>query len=197
MGSRGDSITELRGHLIICPVGPSDMPLLHRLGEAIRGTCGMVCEVVEVLDLPRQALDRGRGQYDCHAILKSLLKVESNCLRFMGVTEADLFIQALRYVYGVSQVDGRCSIISAHRLFPEFYNEAPDRGLLLQRLTKTAIHELGHSMGLTHCRERRCVMYSSIRIADTDFKGTCFCPTCSELFRWNLERCLDCRTFRQ
>ncbi len=145
------------------------------------------------MDLPRHALDRGRSQYDCYAILKQLLRIKPNCLRVMGVTGADLFIQALRYVYGVSQVDGRCSIISAYRLSPEFYNKAPDREILFDRLTKTAVHELGHSMGLTHCRDRRCVMYSSIRIADTDLKEAYFCPTCMELFRWNLERCLNCR----
>jgi archaemetzincin len=60
---------------------------------------------------------------------------------------------------------------------------------LVVRAQKTALHEIGHSLGLTHCRDRRCVMYSSTRIADTDFKQSHYCPTCLELFTWHLERC--------
>jgi archaemetzincin len=59
--------------------------------------------------------------------------------------------------------------------------------LLYQRVAKTALHELGHSAGLTHCRRRTCVMYSSTRIQDTDAKTAEFCATCRELFRKSLE----------
>jgi archaemetzincin len=106
----------------------------------------------------------------------------------MGVTTVDLFVPILKFVFGLAQIDGPCSIISTHRLRPEFHDSTPDRDLFLARIEKTALHELGHGLGLTHCRDRRCAMYSSTRIQDTDFKRADFCPTCAELFRWHLER---------
>jgi archaemetzincin len=193
MESPGGSAGGILPRLNICAVGLVDRTLLIELGDSIHGLSGVSCEISEGCELPRRALDRGRGQYDCHAILKCLMQVESSCLRVIGVTKADIYVQALRYVYGVSQVNGRCSIISTHRLIPEYYGELPDKEILLTRLTKTAIHELGHSLGLTHCRDKRCVMFSSIRIVDTDYKDSVFCPTCKELFRWNMERCMKCR----
>ncbi len=104
----------------------------------------------------------------------------------MAVTEADLFIPVLKYVFGAAQMEGKCAVISLHRLRSEHYDEDENESLLLERLLKTALHELGHSLGLTHCRRRTCVMYSSTRIHDTDTKMAEFCPTCRELFRWRL-----------
>jgi predicted Zn-dependent protease len=47
---------------------------------------------------------------------------------------------------------------------------------------------LGHSLGLTHCRNRRCMMYSSTNIEHTDFKASDFCPTCFELLKWHISK---------
>ncbi len=56
-----------------------------------------------------------------------------------------------------------------------------------ERIGKEAIHELGHTFGLTHCRDPLCVMNSSCLIGETDCKGTELCPTCQELYRWTSE----------
>jgi archaemetzincin len=85
-------------------------------------------------------------------------------------------------------VDGRCSVISIFRLRPEFHEAPPDVELLLQRAAKTATHELGHTFGLTHCRDSRCVMSSSAHIEATDAKGEKACRTCSDLLRWHMQR---------
>ena len=38
-----------------------------------------------------------------------------------------------------------------------------------------AIHELGHTYGLGHCADPRCVMWFSNTLSETDRKGTEFC----------------------
>jgi archaemetzincin len=40
------------------------------------------------------------------------------------------------------------------------------------------VHELGHTYGLRHCRDPRCVMHFSNSLHDTDVKGAGFCPRC-------------------
>jgi len=50
--------------------------------------------------------------------------------------------------------------------------------LFRERLTKEAVHELGHVYGLGHCRDRRRVMAFSNALADTDEKRADFCVRC-------------------
>src|ERR687898_582901 len=64
------------------------------------------------------------------------------------------------------------------RLKPEFYDLAPNDLVFYDRVTKEAVHELGHSFGLFHCNNKRCVMHFSNSLYDTDFKNRIFCKNC-------------------
>jgi archaemetzincin len=50
--------------------------------------------------------------------------------------------------------------------------------LFRARLLKEAVHELGHTLGLDHCSDPRCVMHFSNKLADTDVKGDAYCDRC-------------------
>ena len=176
--------------VIICPIGSIDEEILEHVRACIANQCDLVCRVFPALEHPKYAFNESRCQYDSKMILKRLLQCcPHDALRFMGITTVDLYVPILKYVYGLAQLDGRCFVVSIHRLRPEFYEHPPDPDLLLLRVEKTALHELGHTFGLTHCREPHCVMHSSARIDDTDFKNPRFCSTCLELFHWYLENC--------
>jgi archaemetzincin len=47
-----------------------------------------------------------------------------------------------------------------------------------ERLVKEAAHELGHTFGLRHCPDWRCVMSSSHGVERLDVKGADFCAGC-------------------
>ena len=176
----------------ICAVGSVDQHLLEYLAECIAARCGLACKIAARMESPEYAYNETRGQYNSKLILKHLLRQCSNdTLRFMGVTPVDLYVPILKFVFGLAQIEGQCSIISLHRLYPKFYDQPPNPDLVLVRLAKTALHELGHTFGITHCQDRRCVMYSSTRIEHTDFKQPDFCPTCLELLRWHLAKVLN------
>jgi archaemetzincin len=51
------------------------------------------------------------------------------------------------------------------------------------RMVKEAVHELGHTFGLVHCPDPKCVMYFSNCLEDTDFKGKRYCGECKKLLR--------------
>jgi len=178
--------------IVICPIGMVDQGMIERMAGHIQMRCSVTCSVCQKMESPDYAYDDKRSQYNSATILKHLMTCcPDQVLGFVGVTAVDLFVPILKYVYGLAEMEGRCAIISLHRLRPEFYDLPPDQDLLEERLKKTALHELGHCLGLTHCKDRRCVMYSSVRVDDTDAKQAEFCPTCSELFNWRVETCLS------
>jgi archaemetzincin len=171
--------------IILSPIGFVEGDVLGRIAASIQAQCGVASTMSPAMASPTYAYDRGRGQYNSKLILKHLIQCcPDEGLMFMGITHVDLFVPILKYVFGLAEINGRCAVISTHRLRPEYYGESPDSELLLARIVKTALHELGHCIGLTHCRDRRCVMYSSTHIEHTDFKNAAFCPTCLELFKW-------------
>jgi archaemetzincin len=178
----------LSGCVIICPIGFVDQYILDRIVRCIESRCKIACKISSKMEVPEYAFDERRSQYNSKLILKNLIaQCPEDALKFMGVTQVDLFVPILKYVFGVAQLEGPCSVISLHRLFSQFYEEPPNSGLFIERVKKTALHELGHSLGLTHCQDRSCVMHSSTSIEDTDYKKHLFCPTCFELFTWYLE----------
>jgi len=50
-----------------------------------------------------------------------------------------------------------------------------DTNVFHRRAETEAIHELGHTYGLGHCRDPRCVMWFSNTLAESDLEGTRFC----------------------
>ena len=188
MKSKGDNFT-LSKSITICCLGPLDRMIIEHVAGHISNRCGLQYKISSRMDSPKYAFDEKRDQYNSKLILKHLSELPHNSLKFLAITQVDLFVPILKYVFGLAQVGGQCAIVSTYRLSPQFYGQEPNKDLLMDRIGKTALHELGHSLGLTHCRDRRCVMHSSTNIGDTDFKRSDFCSTCFELFRWHLENC--------
>ncbi|MBU1904228.1 MAG: archaemetzincin [Proteobacteria bacterium] len=174
----------------IASIGSVDQIILEHLAELISTKCGLPCKVSSGMEIPDDAYDKDRLQYNSKLILRHLIQAPIDSMRYIGVTHVDLYVPILKYVFGLAQLEGQCAVISIHRLRPQFYSRPPDLDLLIARSAKTAIHELGHSLGLAHCRDRSCVMYTSTRIEDTDLKKPDFCPTCLELFNWHMKTCL-------
>lgn len=141
------------------------------------------CEILQsVLPLAMDALSRQRGQYRSDILLAHIgsyvYKKVKNFDKVLGVTEADIFVPGLNFVFGQAECPGRVAIISLYRLRPELYGEASDFKLLIDRCLKEAVHELGHTTGLGHCNNSFCVMYFSNSILDTDRKKSLFCKKC-------------------
>ena len=98
--------------------------------------------------------------------------------RLLGVAAVDLYIPILTFVFGEAQMGGPCAVVSAHRLRQEFYGLQPDPELFRQRIIKEAVHEVGHTLNLTHCEDYRCVMASSHAVEWIDIKEGTLCAAC-------------------
>ncbi len=128
---------------------------------------------------PELAFDSSRGQYNSRILLAQLLQDKpQDATRILGVAGVDLFIPVLTHVFGEAQLDGPAAVVSTYRLDNQIYGLPPNRDLLFKRLAKEAIHELGHTYRLIHCRTQRCVMVSSTYVEDIDLKSDRFCAGC-------------------
>jgi archaemetzincin len=105
--------------------------------------------------------------------------VNDQTWKLLGVTAEDLYIPILTFVFGEAQVGGKLAIVSTHRLRQEFYGLPEDKPRLAQRLLTEAVHELGHTLELTHCDDYRCVMAASHAVEWIDIKDATFCRECA------------------
>ncbi len=126
---------------------------------------------------PIQAYDPERKQYDSSKLLASLGEAKRE-EKVVGIADVDLYVPRLNFVFGEADIGAGTAIVSLCRLRQEHYGLDPDEALFLERATKEIIHELGHTFGLEHCPNNKCVMHFSNSLADTDVKEVRFCDKC-------------------
>jgi archaemetzincin len=167
----------------IVRVGNPDETLLALVRKSVTKELGAPVAIGGPSFDPAFARHPERNQHHSTMILEKIV-ARSNGEILLGVTDLDLYIPILTFVFGEAQMNGRGAIVSYHRLADEFYGLPPNRELLADRLIKEAIHELGHALGLVHCHEDyRCVMAASHAVEKIDLKGREFCDGCRALAR--------------
>jgi archaemetzincin len=170
----------------IVPVGPGvRIGLLDDLAAALARVFRVSCHVREQAAIEANfAFDARRGQYHATQILRRIRDVEHDeNVRALGVTRLDLFVPILTFVFGEAELGGRCALVSLQRLDERYYGLPAREELLRDRLVKEAVHELGHTFGLRHCEDWRCVMTSSHAVDRLDVKGQDFCRECRRMVK--------------
>ena len=170
--------------IAILQVGMVEQSVLRHIQEGILRVFPHAESVIlrEVMSLPPEAYDDKRSQYHSSFLLdlvrEHLEKTDAD--KILGITNVDLYVPQLNFVFGEAELHGKVAIISLCRLKPEFHGDSPDERLFLERAVKEAVHEVGHTSGLTHCPNRSCVMSFSNTISDVDRKKAAFCQKCSK-----------------
>jgi len=165
------------------------LPGIRELMEAVRKqfrakvTRGMV-------DLGcTRSFRKSKNQYDAEFLLKELAGTIIGADKILYIFREDMFVPDLNFVFGLAS--GDVAIVSITRLDPRFYGKIEDlpkaAAIFRQRLIKEAIHEIGHSFKIPHCKNKKCVMVFSNSIADVDFKSAEFCNKCSRELDKKLE----------
>ena len=177
MNSKAHAISAIR----VQPVGRAvALECLDELAADLAKTFQASCHVeTEPLDASF-GLDKQRGQYHSTAILGQLLSLRQYAPgeRVLGVTDFDLYVPVLTFVFGEGQLGGGGGLISLCRLREEFYGLPAKPELLRERAAKEAVHELGHTLGLRHCGNWQCVMASTHAVERLDLKSREFCAMC-------------------
>jgi len=165
--------------LQLLPIGDFDGRVLTQLAPAMANLFRVPTEVLQVRLDPEFAYHAERQQYHSSEILQAMQRyVGPDSWRVLGVTAVDLYIPILTFVFGEAQIGGPCGLVSAHRLRQEFYGLPADREIAQERLLKEAVHELGHTLDLTHCDDYQCAMAPSHAVEWIDLKDSALCGGC-------------------
>jgi archaemetzincin len=168
----------------IAPAGEVDLEAIEYAGVCLGAIPGVTVRRLEPFPPYDETYDPARGQYSSTLILQSVQPLRPpEASRLLVLTEHDIFIPMLSFVYGQAQLGGHAAVLSFARLRQEFYSLPPNRPLFLLRVRKEVLHESGHTLGLTHCEDRLCTMSLSTNIQQLDAKGSGYCDDCAVLIR--------------
>lgn len=162
-------------------IGAEQAPkgLLGMVRTHVGRVFGLTTRLWHGRERPPHAFDPARNQYLSTRILEWLLHTgPEDPHKVLALTDMDLFIPVLTFVFGEAQLGGRAAVVSMARLVPAGDSLLGGGRLLTARLSKEAAHELGHSFGLVHCDVVRCVMSRSSSLLEVDAKSGGLCHDC-------------------
>ena len=165
--------------ILIQSIGTVENKLLRMLEKPLEKIFGISCHLsTDILEIPERSYNPSRDQYHSTEILYSMMNIlKRDSDHVLGVTNVDLYASRLNFVLGEAEYPGNFAIVSLNRL------KSPNKKLFLKRVLTEAVHEVGHTFGLSHCRNHLCVMHFSNSVVETDIKGPGFCSDClSKLF---------------
>ncbi len=161
------------------PFGDVEKQIIGRLKKELNNVFGCIVYTTSNHSIPEKAYDYKRKQYLASSLLETIKESgQMQNERVLGVADVDLYAPGLNFIFGEAHVDSGVAIISLLRLRQEYYELPPDEELFFDRVVKEAVHELGHTFGLGHCSNVKCVMHFSNSLSDTDWKSSAFCSQC-------------------
>jgi archaemetzincin len=137
-------------------------------------------------ELPKAAYYPPRKRYRAERLLTYLnQRMPKDGWRILGLTETDISTTKDEFpdwgVMGLGELPGTATVISSFRCRKKARNQAH----ATLRLTKVAVHEIGHTLGLPHCPTRGCLMEDAMGKVITTDRERDFCPVCRALAKRN------------
>jgi len=168
--------------IVIVSIGKIERKVIEPLTIGISSIFNREVVIGKEMVEPDYAFNAKRNQYSAELILNSLIEDReySRYERTLGIVDYDLYAPDLNFIFGLA--GEKAALISLKRLRQEFYGLPQDIDRFNQRILTEAVHELGHTYGLSHCNNRKCVMFFSNSLIDTDRKGSEFCLKCRYRF---------------
>lgn len=177
----------LQEHIFISPIGNLDSKLVKQVGQEVQRILGYKSRTKSVLKDVDFAFDSSRNQHYSTLILEKLADLAPpQAFKILAISRVDLFIPILTHVYGEAQLGGKACIVSTYRLNEGLGADISE--VFIQRVIKEAIHELGHTFNLRHCRDQSCCMHYCRTIKDVDRKSEQLCRYCQVLLEDEMKR---------
>jgi archaemetzincin len=166
-------------HIIyIQPLGNVDSECLNYLKKSVEDFYGYKCSIKTKLELTNDLLSNSKTRYDANKILD---KYNSN-INLLLITEKDIAHKKSNQfpewgIFGLGLRPGQTCVVSTFRL-----KRKVSKAQMLIRLKKVALHEIGHNLGLSHCKNNKECMMSNAdgTIKQVDREKIWFCEKCWE-----------------
>lgn len=167
--------------IYLLPVGKVKVEPLKKLLLQLEERFFYKFEVLNPVPIPRDSYDSFKKQYEAGIIINGISRYKPEDTKILtGISDVDIFTDKLNFVFGHNSFADKIAVISTYRLNPEYYGGKKDDNLLYDRTLKELIHELGHLLGIKHCYDKTCVMYSTSNVFDVDNKSTFLCDECQK-----------------
>jgi archaemetzincin len=175
----GSTALGMSAPIVLLPVGPLDEDLLQLIITPVEQIFGRPIKIGQALPIPKYAYNPTREQYHSAAILKRVESVRSKeWSAVVGVTDLDMFVPEVPFVFGEADRSTRSAIISLSRMRSTLGTAPSRQDVLRRRFLSEVIHQMGLIKGLAQCPNNRCVMFVSSSVQETDKRGIQFCANC-------------------
>jgi archaemetzincin len=157
---------------------------LRVVAANIQTVLGTPVDMLAAMEIPEEAFQPHRCQYDAGLVLKYLARCSfSRHSRLLAITDVDLCTPIHTFVFGEAELGLSRAIVSDFRLKHGKDGIAAAEGTYYERLAKVALHELAHTFSLYHCETPKCLMQFSYGLSHLDELDIFFCERCSFMLR--------------
>ncbi len=167
----------------ILPYRGFDTGLIHFVKNEVISFYNCNVTVLPETDLPVNSFYAPRQRYKADTLLVFQKNLAENAAAVIGLTDKDISTRNGEMddwgVFGLGYNPGKACVISIYRL----KRASATMQQLKERLSKVALHELGHNLGLPHCnKDITCLMNDAHgTISQVDREKKWLCDNCKKL----------------
>lgn len=171
-------VYEKLGTIHIIPMGKVSLPVLNQVRSALENFYQRPVKVLSPLKVSGNLRKTPRSRYSADSILKYYRQnFQTIVVTSFDITIYDTAKKADWGVLGLGKKPGKICVIAS---YPNRIGKNVSEKVLLSRIRKVAIHEVGHNLGLNHCKKDiTCVMHAADKKASqVDKEKEMFCENC-------------------